>query len=100
MDQQIKADYAAGMSIKDIAAKYGLNYYKVYRLIKKQATAKQHDYQQMIDLIEQGYSINKVAEHLSIPYGTVSSVFERMMGISIREYRRKYPNRWRGRDIV
>ena len=99
-ENKILEDYAAGISIKDIAAKYDLNYYKVYRLIKSyRENIIEHDYEQMIELIKEGYSVGKVSEHLNIPCGTISSVFERTMGISIREYRRKHPNRWRGKSI-
>lgn len=100
-ENSILEDYAAGESIKDIAAKYDLNYYKVYRLIKSyRENIIEHDYEQMVELIKEGYSVGKVSDYLSIPYGTISSVFERITGTSIREYRRKHPNRWRGRDIL
>lgn len=95
---QILAEHEDHGSISRIATEWGVSYDKIYRIVTgrtykhvspKQSKIRNTDTENVVYLIEQGFSVTAVAEQVGISSQAVGRVYKRETGQTVTEYRRK-----------
>lgn len=95
---QILAEHEEHGSIAKIASDWGVDYNKIYRIVTgrtyrhvnpKPKRIRNTDTDNIVYLIEQGFSVTAVAEQVGISSQAVGRAYKRETGKTVTEYRRQ-----------
>lgn len=93
-----------GMTITELALEYGVSYHSIYRMVTGESykhispgigvtKPKIHPYE-VVSLIERNYSTTAVAAELGVSNTTVSKIYKKATGRTVREFRRQHAVRY------
>jgi DNA invertase Pin-like site-specific DNA recombinase len=87
--EEIIKQIEQGRDLSEIAASLGLTYHQLWRMLSNYGLKLRanHD-DEVVRLVESGYSISYIMKQLNISNAAVSKIYKRVSGVSISDYRR------------
>ena len=88
-----------GATITQLALEYGVGYHSIYRIVMGESykhlqpgsgvSKTKANYHDVVALIEDNYSVTATAKALGVSDTTVSKIYKKMRGQTVRDFRRK-----------